>query len=183
MCLGSIGEKSLCHTSATDEDTVMVWRFEMNAMLKRLTVVNAIILVTALALITAARADTIYDKDMHVVDYADLEFPAIAVTAHVEGVVVVRVSLDDKGKVVDVEALSGPSLLTRQSLQNAKKWRFEPNPQKAAIIVYDFRIEGACHATRVGGSASQMIFFPPNFVKITACPTPLMTMTNRSESR
>jgi TonB family protein len=155
----------------------------MNAMLRKVTVVNAIVFVAALALITTARADTIYNKDIQVIEYADLEFPAIAVTAHVEGVVVVRVSLDDKGKVVDVDALSGPSLLTRQSLENAKKWRFEPNPQKAAIIVYDFHIEGACHAARAGGSASQMIFFPPNFAKITACPTPLMTITNKSEHR
>jgi hypothetical protein len=120
----------------------------------------------------AQQARAINDRDINVMDYEDLEFPAIAVTAHVEGAVVVRLKLDDQGKVLGAEALSGPSLLTHQSVENAKKWRFRPNSEKAAIIVYNFRIEGACHPVRQGGSASQMIFYPPNFAAITVCPPP-----------
>ncbi|MGH9733547.1 MAG: energy transducer TonB [Candidatus Acidiferrales bacterium] len=89
----------------------------------------------ALGCVLGAQAETIYDKDVHVVDYADMYFPAIALVAHVEGVVVVQVKLDDKGKVVEAEALSGPALVTRQTIENAKKWTFEPNVQKSAVIV------------------------------------------------
>jgi TonB family protein len=117
---------------------------------------------------------TIYDKEISVLDYEDLVFPAIAATAHVEGVVVVRIELDDNGKVLDAEALSGPDLLVHQTVENARKWRFKPNPKHAAIIVYNFRIEGVCHSVRQGSSFSQMIFYPPNFAAITACPTPPM---------
>jgi hypothetical protein len=137
----------------------------------------------ALSCATAAQTGTIYNKDIKVVDYEDMQFPAIALLAHVEGVVVVQVKFDYQGNVTDADALSGPSLLTNLSAQNAKKWRFEPNSQKAAIIVYSFRIEGACHAGHGGGYTSQMIFFPPNFAEITVCPVPLQTNTSAKRQR
>jgi TonB family protein len=137
-----------------------------------LLLLMAVVLGCALA--QSQQDRTIYDKDISVIDYEDLEFPQLAVTARVEGVVVVRLKLDDDGKVLDAEALSGPSLLIHQSVENARKWRFKPNSKHAVIIVYNFRIEGACHSIRQGGSASRMIFYPPNFAAITVCPTPPM---------
>lgn len=114
---------------------------------------------------------TIDDKGINVADFEDLTYPAIAVIAHVQGVVVVRVRLSDQGKVLDAVALSGAQLLTGPAIDNAKKWRFEPNSQKAAVIVYNFRIEGICHD---GAAASHMIFYPPNFATITDCARPAM---------
>jgi outer membrane biosynthesis protein TonB len=130
----------------------------------------ALPVLAALSGALAQKGGTIADKDINVVDYVDLSYPPIAVLAHVQGVVVVRLKLDDQGKVLDAEALSGTPLLTGPSVDNAKKWRFEPNSQKAAVIVYNFRIEGDCHYS--SGSSSQVIFYPPNLAAITACPGP-----------
>jgi TonB family protein len=48
----------------------------------------------------------------------------------VEGTVVLCVTVDAKGKVTDVSALSGPPELIQQSIDAAKQWQFEP-PSKA----------------------------------------------------
>jgi len=93
-----------------------------------------------------------------------------AVRAHIQGVVVVRLKPEDQGKVPDAEAHSGASLLTGPSVENARKWRFEPNTQKAGVIVYNFQIKGECHY--YGGESSQVSFYPPNLAAITACNDP-----------
>jgi len=113
----------------------------------------------------AQDARTISDTNIEAVHIEDLSYPALA-SRFTQGVVVVRVKLDKEGKVVDAAALSGSTLLTRASAQNAKKWRFRPNSESAAIVVYDFRIKGSCVP---GHPSSQMIFYPPNFVTITVC--------------
>jgi TonB family protein len=140
----------------------------------KITLLLLMFVVLGCALAQSQQDRTIYDKDISVIDYEDLDFPALALAARVEGIVVVHVKLDDNGKVLDAEALSGPTFLVRQSVENARKWRFKPNSKHAVIIVYNFRIEGACHSIRQGGSASRMIFYPPNFAAITVCPTPPM---------
>jgi hypothetical protein len=116
--------------------------------------------------VSAQTNTTVYDKDVRVVDFADLKYPAVAYTANYQGVVVVRIKLDDHGKPVDAVALSGPELLIHDCVENAKKWRFEPNSQKTVILVYSFRIEGTCHDNTELG---QFIFHWPNFATITAC--------------
>ncbi len=113
-----------------------------------------------------AQDGTIADKNIKVVSFEDLSYPAVAGSANIQGVVVVRVKLDDRGEVLDAVAMSGSPILVHASVENAKKWRFEPNSQKAVIIVYNFRIEGTCHP---GGWSSQMILRPPNFAQVTAC--------------
>jgi TonB family protein len=109
---------------------------------------------------------TVYDRDVRVVDFADLRYPPVVEIAHIQGVVVIRVKLDEQGQVTATEAISGESLLIPACLENAKKWHFKPNPLKTAIIVYNFRIEGECHR---GERSSQMTFYPPNFASIIGC--------------
>lgn len=120
--------------------------------------------------VPAEHDTTIHDKDIKVIDVADLSYPALAHAAHIQGVVVVRVKLDERGRVAEAEAISGDELLIHASVDNAKKWRFDPNSQKTAIIVYNFRIEGLCPAD---GAYSQMVFYPRNLVAITGCARPL----------
>jgi TonB family protein len=136
----------------------------MNA--KRTPIVAGLLLITSLSTARAQRDTTISDKDINVTDFADLAYPPIAATASVQGVVVVRVRLDDQGKVVDALAVSGSPLLISASVRNARRWRFEPNSQKAAIIVYNFRVEGMCPND---GASSHMVLYPPNLATITAC--------------
>jgi TonB family protein len=107
---------------------------------------------------------TISDSDMRVVDFQELKYPAIAVNS--PGVVVVRLALDERGKVTSARVLSGDPFLIPSVVENTKTWRFEPNSQKAAIVVYNFRIEGFCLADKF---SSQMIFYPPNFVTVIGC--------------
>jgi len=103
--------------------------------------------------------------------FEDLAYPATARVARVQGVVVVEVKLDDKGNVVSASALSGPKPLIADSVSNAKKWKFKANFRKAAIIVYEFRLDdGACH----DASHSLFLLRYPNFATITAC-TPVIS--------
>jgi TonB family protein len=123
-------------------------------------------LINPLSVVRAQGDGTIPDKDIKVVSFENMRYPAIAQTANVKGVVVVRVSLDRGGKVTDAQALSGAPLLVIDTVQNAKKWRFQPNAQKAAILVYEFQIIGLCAHDQ---DSSQLILQPPNLALITAC--------------
>ena len=77
--------------------------------------------------------------------FTPLNYPAPARAARVQGVVVLRVGLDSKGKVKSVEPLTGSQLLVSEAATNVRNWQFRPNLQNMAIAVYDFRmIEGAC---------------------------------------
>jgi hypothetical protein len=61
-------------------------------------------------------------------------------------------------------AISGQDVLIPVCLANVKRWRFQPNAENAAVIVYNFRmIEGSSKS-----GASQFIFQGPNFATITA---------------
>lgn len=124
------------------------------------------LLIFAFGFAAADELTTVSDTEINVTHFEDLAYPAVAGGASVQGVVVVSAKLGDHGNVIDAVALSGAPLLVRGVIDNAKKWRFRPNRQKVAIMVYNFRIEGVCHP---GGWSSQMIFYPPNFAAVTAC--------------
>lgn len=111
------------------------------------------------------------DKDIHVVHHENVVYPAIAVAASVQGVVVVHVALDADEHVTDAQAISGHDFFIDRSIESAKKWTFEPNPEKAAIVVYDFRLEGWC-SKAPGRPTQKSEFRAPNFVSITACSYP-----------
>jgi hypothetical protein len=126
----------------------------------------AILLIGSIGGIAAQQNGEIPDSDMHVVSFEPLSYPAVAHSANIQGVVVVKATLDNHGRVVDAWAISGPKLLIRASVENAKRWQLQPNSQRAAVLVYDFRIEGVCHDN---SDPSQFLLHPPNFATITAC--------------
>jgi outer membrane biosynthesis protein TonB len=128
--------------------------------------VIGLVLLVAFGFLEAQESTIISDSDINVTHFEDLAYPAIAGGASVQGVVVLRLRLDDRGSVVEAVPISGAPLLIRGTVDSAKKWRFRPNAQKLAVIVYNFRIEGVCHP---GGWSSQMIFYPPNLAAVTAC--------------
>jgi len=105
------------------------------------------------------------DKEPKLVDFADMEYPKLAKAALIQGIVVVQAKLDDKGDVVEVSALSGPETLIPASLENAKKWRFRPNPKRTVILVYNFRVTSALSKS----GCSHFEAYPPNFATITTC--------------
>jgi TonB family protein len=114
----------------------------------------------------AQAGNTIYGKDVQVIQFEDVAYPSVAQTGRMEGVVVVRVKLDTEGKVVAAETIYGDEVFVHTSIENAKQWQFRPNSQSAAIIVYRFRIEGVCHP---GLRLSLTSFHPPNYVSVVGC--------------
>jgi TonB family protein len=119
--------------------------------------------------VSAQRDITVNDKDIKVVDFEDLRYPAPARATHSEGVVVVKLTLNDHGDVSDAVALSGANSLLQDTVLNARKWRFKPNTQNTIILVYNFRIlDGLCKS-----DTSQFAFHAPNFISITTCELPL----------
>src|SRR5260370_162857 len=95
--------------------------------------------------VSAQPNETVKDKDIHVTHYEEMNYPALGRTARVDGVVVVQVKLDSEGRVEDADAISGNDVLVPDTLANVKKWRFPPNAQKTAVVVYNFTLEGGCY--------------------------------------
>ena len=114
---------------------------------------------------------TISSRDSRVVDFEDMRYPPLARTARIQGVVVIRVTLDDAGRVKNADALSGPALLVEDSLANVRKWRFQPNPEKSAVAVYHFEMPGAaCKSV-----ASFFMLQGNNLATIIGCEVPVQT--------
>ena len=104
-----------------------------------------------------------------VTSFEETSYPYLARLARIEGVVVVRVNLDDDGKVVSASAVSGHDLLVRQALPNIRKWRFRANSSKTGVVIYDFKFaEGTCGTSR----GQLFVFRKPNVAEVIACPEP-----------
>ena len=114
---------------------------------------------------SAQRDRTVLNSDMNLVDFSDMAYPKVALAAHIEGVVVVWATLDDEGKVAEAKAISGDNTLLPDCLANAKKWRFRPNAQKAAVIVYNFRLTAGLSKS----GCSHFSLLAPNFATVTGC--------------
>lgn len=121
------------------------------------------VLVIVLQPLLVAQDTPVMDEMVKPAYFEALEYPLTARLAQTQGVVVVRVKLDSEGKVVSSAAISGAKSLIRECLSNSKKWLFRPNPDAAAVIVYQFKIEGLCSLP----CRSQFTFFPPNLAIIT----------------
>jgi TonB family protein len=117
------------------------------------------------------RDETVTDDQISVSSFAEMHYPRMAQVAHIRGMVVIRVKLDEAGRVVSSVAVSGSKVLIPDTLANAKKWRFLPNAAKSAVIVYEFLIpEGVCDPNEKSGQGDLFIFRKPNIASITACP-------------
>jgi hypothetical protein len=144
----------------------------MNA--KRIPIIAGLMLVISLSTAPAQQDVTINDTSVRVIKLEDINYTGATVNA--QGVVVVRVTLDDKGNVATAKALSGVPILILLSIDNVKKWHFAPNSERVAIVVYNFRVKGFCDD---GRWPSQMIFYPPNFADVTACGQPPSALLSR----
>jgi TonB family protein len=104
------------------------------------------------------------DKDIRVISFEELTYPPAARAAHIQGVVVVRVKLDGHGDVAEAEPISGSEVLIPACIVNVKRWRFQPNPLNAAVIIYNFRmIDGVFK-----NGTSRFVLEGPNFATITS---------------
>ena len=67
-------------------------------------------------------------------------YPPQARTMRMSGVVKVEVTVDENGKVTEVQNTNGPGLLQRSAVEAVKKWQFKPfmrngQPTKATGFV------------------------------------------------
>lgn len=107
------------------------------------------------------------DENAHVSSFEQMNYPALAqyVASQSQGIVIIRVKLDETGRVLEATALSGQDILVPDCLANVKKWRFQPNPSRNAIVIYNFRIvPGECSS-----ASSVFAFEPPNFATVVGC--------------
>jgi hypothetical protein len=126
-------------------------------------------LVSAPGKVTAQQQEPVRDEDIKVGHFEDMKYPPAARLAPAQGAVVVKVRLNDEGGVVESWAISGAKNLIPDCLANSKKWRFQPNASKSAVIIYNFRIiNSLCN-----NITSQFTFHPPNFVSVTSCESPV----------
>lgn len=112
--------------------------------------------------------ETVTDDQIVVSSFAEMRYPRMAQVGNVRGIVVVRVKLDDAGKVVSTTAVSGSKLLIPDTLANAKDWQFQPNAAKSAVIIYEFEIKGRCE-DKDSRRDHLFVFRKPNIASITAC--------------
>ncbi len=55
------------------------------------------------------------------------EYPLVAKQAGIQGDVVVKTTIDQKGNVVDMQIVSGPAMLRGPALAALRRWRYEPS--------------------------------------------------------
>jgi protein TonB len=63
-------------------------------------------------------------------------YPAIALAAHIEGIVVIDAVIDEQGNVVEARAIDRPPLLIAAALAAVTNWKYQPtylNGQPVAL--------------------------------------------------
>jgi TonB family protein len=119
------------------------------------------------SMLSALTQQTAREKEkILALDYEELLYPPLARYAHLQGAVAVQIKLDDKGDVTDAVAISGSELLALAVVGNVKKWHFEPNAQKSAVIIYNFQIiDGRCK-----DGASLFVLQQNDLAAVIGCP-------------
>jgi len=85
-------------------------------------------------------------RDAKLISSVHPAYPQTAKIANVQGSVVVLVSIDPKGNVVDAKAESGPMLLREAALDSVRKWKYSPaladgKPVSTQVVVtVDFKL-------------------------------------------
>jgi TonB family protein len=69
-------------------------------------------------------------------------YPEMAEKYHIEGIVVVKVTVASDGKVTQAEFVRGPNIFRSVSLDAAKRWAFKPpgNDTLAGTIHFTFKL-------------------------------------------
>ena len=76
-------------------------------------------------------------------------YPGVAVSANIEGTVILEAIVDEEGRVETVKVLRSLSVLDKPAIDAVKQWRYSPvllngKPEKFILTVaITFRLEGA----------------------------------------
>jgi len=77
-----------------------------------------------------------------------LRYPPLGYQARIEGMVRLRLTLDERGEVSHVDIVSGHPVLARAAEDNIKLWSFtilcknSDHPSRTIEFTYDFRLDG-----------------------------------------
>ena len=66
-------------------------------------------------------------------------YPALALAAHIEGIVVIDAVIDEQGNVVEARVIDGPPLLIAAALEAVTNWKYQPtylNGQPVALSTH-----------------------------------------------
>jgi protein TonB len=67
-------------------------------------------------------------------------YPAFARQAHIQGPVVLKMTVDERGQPIQVEVLEGHPVFHEAARQAARQWRFEPARVDGQAVVATFRL-------------------------------------------
>jgi len=104
------------------------------------------VLVSAVLLLASAGLTIHAFEDPNIEKYAVKKvqppYPEMAEKYHIEGIVVVKVSVATDGKVTQAEFVRGPNIFRSVSLDAAKRWSFKPptNETLAGTIHFTFKL-------------------------------------------
>jgi TonB family protein len=133
---------------------------------------------TFLAIATALMlfSDIMYGREQNVSDIVSVAssnsaaYPPIAIAAHVEGEVKVRVSVNDKGNVIKAEILEGHPLLRSPSHYAANRWQFSSGTNnRSVVLTFAFKLMPRCTES----IDLTPTYFPPYKIEIKAAKPPI----------
>jgi TonB family protein len=98
--------------------------------------------------------------------------PPLAQQARIEGIVKIRVSINEKGDVVDATAFPGHEMLKHAAVENVKTWKFAPAPGAKVLglsMTFLYSIEGQ-EVPMTPRKCAHITMDLPTRVEITAPP-------------
>ena len=75
---------------------------------------------------------------LRVLHQVDPAYPPLAKMSHLQGQVVLRMTIDDQGVPFQIEAISGPQVFQGPAQQAARQWRFEAARQNGQAVPATF---------------------------------------------
>jgi TonB family protein len=75
------------------------------------------------------------------IEHSPPAYPAEAAQKHIEGVVSLEILVGTDGTVLQIEALSGPKLLTPAAMESVRHWRYEVTKVKGESVEVVTRVD------------------------------------------
>ena len=86
---------------------------------------------------------TVHSGPLPLLHRAAVQYPKSALAKHVEGTVVMELTLSETGTVTDARVLSGPEELRGAALQSVLEWHYSSDGQPKTQASIDFRVPAA----------------------------------------
>ena len=87
-----------------------------------------------------ARAVALEVSALDILRKVDPAYPPMARAAHLQGTVVLQMTIDARGVPTEVQVLAGPPAFREEALRAARQWRFEPARVNGQAVPASFRL-------------------------------------------